>query len=151
MNPTGFKRSRVDAFSLIEVVLALGLFAFVVIPLIGVLGGGLTMGRDAAQDANLAQIYRQAAAKADANPYADTIDPMYFTFAAEETTSGDANAVYRLTFSNAQIANNDAAAGLIARKQWKLEVFSPPSAAKSVSKHFVAQSREPVDMKNEFP
>ena len=109
------------------------------------------MGRDAAQDSNLAQIYRQAAAKADANPYADTIDPMYFTFAAEETTSGDAYAVYRLTFSNAQIADNDAAAGLIARKQWKIEVFSPPSAARSVSRHFVAQSREPVEMKNEFP
>ena len=137
------------AFSLVEVVLALGLFAFVIVPLIGVFGGGLTIGRDAAQDSNLAQIYRQASAKVAANPTNASITPMFFTYSAEETTSGDANAIYKLTFT--KVVPSDAAAGLIARNQWKLEVFNPPTAAKSFNQYFIVQSRDPAQMANEFP
>ncbi len=126
--------------------LALGLFAFVIVPLLGVLGGGLTIGRDAAQDSNLAQIYRQASAKIAATTNTN-ITEMYFTYSAEETNSSAG--IYKLTFSNVTPA--DAAGGLRARRQWKLEVFSPPGASKSIDSSFVMQSREPADMKNDFP
>lgn len=159
MSPALFQRSprlaclvnprQVAAFSLVEVILALGLFAFVIIPLIGLLGQGLTIGRDSANDSNLTQIYRQAGAKIIANQTSESIAPMYFNFSAAETTSSDVNAVYKLTF--AKVVPTDAAAGLVSRNQWKLEVFSPPNASSSISRHFVLQSRDPSQMINEFP
>lgn len=125
----------------------MGLFAFVVVPLLGVFGNGLNIGRDAARDSNLAQIYRQAAAKVAANPTNASVAPMYFNYSAVETTESDANAVYKLTFG--KVAPTDAAAGLLARSQWKLEVFSPVTSTNSIGQYFVVQNRELTI--NEFP
>ncbi len=121
-------------------------------PLLGILGGGLNIGRDAAKDSNLTQIYRHAAAAiaANTNPTTTPAD-IYFTYAAEKTTNGDANAVYKLTFTNFTPPSSDAATGLIARRQWKLEVFSPPGSSNSIDKMFIMRNRDPVEMKNEFP
>ncbi|MEI6493918.1 MAG: hypothetical protein WCO94_15320, partial [Verrucomicrobiota bacterium] len=55
---------RSGGFTLVEVAMALGLFAFAIIPIIGMMGTGLCVSKDSIESSTLAQIFRQAEAYA---------------------------------------------------------------------------------------
>ena len=132
-------------FSLVEVVIALGLFAFAIVPLIGLMGGGLKISEDSIQSSNLAEIYRHASARIASTPTATAIDPMYFTFSGEVATNASSQ-IYRLTFSNVASADiGDAARGLVSRKLWRLQVTRAANTGVVLDDHFLMSNQDPVD------
>lgn len=68
---TRLKKAR--AFSLVEVVLALGLLSFALIPMLAMIGGGLQTYRYAAHDMISRQIMTQLATDAQQSPQADLL------------------------------------------------------------------------------
>ena len=137
---------KVRGFSLVEVVIALGLFAFAIVPLIGLMGGGLKISEDSIQSANLAEIYRHASARIASSPTNTQIAPMYFTFSGEQATNADSR-IYQLTFSNVP-SMSDAAGGLLARKVWRLQVMRAANANIVLDEHFLMLNEDPVDAFN---
>lgn len=135
--------SKILGFSLVEVVIALGLFAFAIVPLIGLMGGGLKISEDSIQSANLAEIYRHASARIASTPTATDIDPMYFTFSGEQATNADSR-IYHLAFSNVSSVN-DAASGLVSRKVWRLRVTRAANTNLVLDEHFIMLNQDPVD------
>lgn len=134
---------QVRGFSLVEVVIALGLFAFAIVPLIGLMGGGLKISEDSIQSANLAEIYRHASARIASTPTATDIDPMYFTFSGEQATNTDSR-IYQLSFSNVD-SIDDAAGGLLSRKVWRLRVTRAANTSLVLDEHFLILNQDPVD------
>ncbi len=136
------RRGSSRAFSLIEVVIALGLFAFAIVPLIGLMSQGLIISGDSIQSANLAEIYRHAARQAAETPTASAIDPMYFTYSGEVATN-DATRIYRLSFTEAN--SSDAATGFRSRKVWKLKVSRADNPDLVLDEHFLMLNQDPFD------
>ncbi len=129
-----------------EVVIALGLFAFAIVPLIGLMGGGLKISEDSIQSANLAEIYRHASARIASSSTNTQIEPMYFTFSGEQATNAESR-IYQLTFSNVP-SMSDAASGLLARKVWRLQVTRAANANIVLDERFLMLNEDPVDAFN---
>lgn len=133
------------AFSLIEVVIALGLFAFVIVPLLGLIGQGLKINSDSIQTSNLTEIYRHASTVVESHATSSAISPIYFTYSGEQTTD-PAKQIYLLTFSNIPSpANDDAAPGLLSRKIWNLKVSPADNTNRILDEHFLMLNQDPID------
>jgi Tfp pilus assembly protein PilV len=130
-------------FSLVEVIISLGILAFAIIPLIGLMGGGLKISQDSIQSSNLAEIYRQGEVAVSSDPTATSLTPMFFTSSVGPSTAGSADAIYRLSFTST--TPGDAAQGLLARKLWKLTVARADATSVILGERFVFQSQEPSD------
>ncbi len=124
--------------------MALGLFAFAIIPIIGMMGTGLCVSKDSIESSTLAQIFRQAEAYAATNT--DNSGTLYFSSYGEKLTNSS-GAIYQMSFSNATPA--DAAAGLLARRLVQTTVVK--SAATNVAipngTRFLQLSRDPADLR----
>jgi len=133
------------AFSLIEVVIALGLFAFVIVPLLGLIGQGLKINSDSIQTSNLTEIYRHASTVVESHATSSAISPIYFTYSGEQTTD-PAKRIYLLTFSNIPSpAESDAAPGLLSRKIWNLKVSPADNPNRILDEHFLMLNQDPID------
>jgi len=81
-------RRRAGGFSLIEVVISLGIFVFAMVPIIGVTSSGMKNLRDSMDDTVRADIVRKVAGEAMRSPYASlNLNPSYYTDEGVETTS----------------------------------------------------------------
>ena len=124
--------------------MALGLFAFAIIPVIGMMGTGLCVSKDSIESSTLAQIFRQAEAYAATNT--DNAGTLYFSSYGEKLTNSS-GAIYQMSFSNA--TPTDAAAGLLARRLVQTTVVK--SAATNVAipngSRFLQLSRDPADLR----
>lgn len=81
-------RRRACGFSLIEVVISLGIFVFAMVPIIGVTSSGMKNLRDSMDDTVRADIVRKVAGEAMRSPYASlNLNPSYYTDEGVETTS----------------------------------------------------------------
>ncbi len=121
----------------------MGLFAFAIVPLIGLMGGGLKISEDSIQSSNLSEIYRQAEAQLAKHTNTNAPNAMYFTFSAGQTSEGSADAIYQLSFTTNAPAG--AFQGLLARKVWKLKVARAANTNVIVAEHFISLSQDPVD------
>jgi prepilin-type N-terminal cleavage/methylation domain-containing protein len=138
-----FQRGK-RGFTLVEVILALGLFTFAIIPLIGLMGQGVVISGDSIQTANLAEIHRHAARKVAGSPTSTSLPPMYFTYSGEETNA--LSSIYTLTFSNVDSASaSDASAGLLAKKIWNLRVARTANTNLALDVHFLLLNQDPVE------
>jgi len=110
-------RQQAKAFTLVEVALALGIFAFAIIPVIGLMGTGLKVSKESIDASTTANIYRLAEAMLSTNA-AVTSTNMYFSNEGEPTNA--AGAIYQANIN--PMNTTDAAQGLLVRKMWQVKV-----------------------------
>ena len=134
---------KAGGFSLVEVAMALGLFAFAIIPVIGMMGTGLSVSKDSIESSTLAQIFRQAEAYAATNT--DNAGTLYFTRYGEQTNLS--GAIYQMSFSNA--TPTDAAAGLLARRLLQTTVVKAAATNVAIPNgtRFLQLSKDPADLR----
>ena len=72
-SPAVGSRRTSDGFSLIEVVIAVGIFAFVIIPVIGLVSGGMKNLRQSMDDTVRADIAREIVGEALRSPYTNVV------------------------------------------------------------------------------
>lgn len=134
---------RSGGFSLVEVAMALGLFAFAIIPIIGMMGTGLSVSKDSIESSTLAQIFRQAEAYAATNT--NNTGTLYFSSYGEQTNVS--GAIYRMSFSN--VTPTDAAAGLLARRLLQTTVVKAAATNVAIPNgtRFLQLSMDPADLR----
>jgi uncharacterized protein (TIGR02598 family) len=110
-------RQQAKAFTLVEVALALGIFAFAIIPVIGLMGTGLRVSKESIDASTTANIYRLTEAMLSTN-VAVTSTNMYFSNEGEPTNA--AGAIYQANIN--PMNTTDAAQGLLVRKMWQVKV-----------------------------
>jgi len=111
-------------FTLVEVAMALGIFAFAIIPVIGLMGTGLKASKESIDASTTTQIFRQAEAVLATNA---SVTDIYFSNEGEKLANAS-GAVYQAVMS--AVTPNDAAQGLLVRKMWRVKIVraSAPSA-----------------------
>jgi uncharacterized protein (TIGR02598 family) len=109
---------QADGFTLVEVAMALGIFAFAIIPVIGLMGTGLKVSKESIDASTTAQIFRQAKAVLSTNTSVTSTN-FYFSNEGDklENVSG---AIYQAMVS--AVAPADAAQGLLVRKMWQVKI-----------------------------
>ena len=98
--------------------MALGIFAFAIIPVIGLMGTGLKVSKESIDASTTAQIFRQAKAVLSTNTSVTSTN-FYFSNEGDklENVSG---AIYQAMVS--AVAPADAAQGLLVRKMWQVKI-----------------------------
>ena len=92
-----------DAFSLIEVIIALGIFAFVVVPIIALVSSGMKSLRQSMDDSVRGEIVRKVVGEAMRVPYANLgteFNGINFYFDDEGVQQGSSNAQTIFVVSN---------------------------------------------------
>jgi hypothetical protein len=97
--------------------MALGIFAFAIIPVIGLMGTGLKASKESIDSSTTANIYRLAAAMLSTNASVTTTN-MYFS--NEGNVTNAAGAVYQAMTTS--VPPTDAAQGLMVRKMWQVKI-----------------------------
>ena len=147
------KRACLVGFTLVEVAMSLGIFAFAIIPIIGMISTGLNVSKDSIDASTMSQIFRISEAYASTNTDASLVGTnLYFTSYAERLTNsaaGAAAAVYQVNF--ATNSPNDAAQGLMARRLLTVSIVKAAATTVTNSARFFQLSRDPVDLKSCFP
>ncbi len=103
------------AFSLVEVAIALGIFAFAIVPIVGLMGAGLKISKDSIDSSTTTQIFRKALALIETN---SSVTEVYFS--KEGKVMGSVGAVYKANLTATNLS--DAAQGLLARRVWRVSV-----------------------------
>ncbi|MEI9998946.1 MAG: Verru_Chthon cassette protein B [Verrucomicrobiota bacterium] len=102
------KFSRPTAFSLIEVVLAIGVTSFALLSMVALLPIGLKTSREAADDMTQAQIVQYARNQLELTTFSDlavwTTNPVYFDAQGLPTTANDPSQIYKATFVVTSVA-----------------------------------------------
>ena len=130
-------RQQAKAFTLVEVALALGIFAFAIIPVIGLMGTGLNVSKESIDASTTANIYRLAEAMLSTNA-AVTSTNMYFSNEGEPTNA--AGAIYQANINPTITA--DAAQGLLVRKMWQVTLVRAAATNVIFSTRVIQLSRE---------
>ena len=125
------------AFTLVEVAMALGIFAFAIIPVIGLMGTGLKVSKESIDASTTANIYRLTEAMLSTNA-AVTSTNMYFSNEGEPTNA--AGAIYQANINPMNTA--DAAQGLLVRKMWQVTVVRAAATNVVFSTRSVQLSRD---------
>jgi len=122
--------------------MALGIFAFAIIPIIGMMGTGLKVSNESIESSTLSQIFRQAEAHASTDSTSSTLSPLTFTAYGEKTTNAR-DTIYRVDFNS--VTNSDAAVGLLAQRRLQATVVKAAAPTIPLSKRFFQSSKDPVD------
>jgi uncharacterized protein (TIGR02598 family) len=138
-------RQQAKAFTLVEVALALGIFAFAIIPVIGLMGTGLNVSKESIDASTTANIYRLAEAMLSTNA-AVTSTNMYFSNEGEGLTNA-VGAIYQANIN--PMNTTDAAKGLLVRKMWQVTVVRAAAPDVVFSTRSVQVSRDIST--NDFP
>jgi uncharacterized protein (TIGR02598 family) len=102
--PVPRARDRACGFSLIEVTIALGIFVFAIVPIIGLTSSGMKNLRDSMDDTVRADIVRKVAGEVMRSPYANVAATNYFfTDEGVRVDPGDAQTIFvaQTTITNA--------------------------------------------------
>ena len=96
------RSSRPAAFSLVEVVLAMGVTSFALLGMVALLPAGLKTSREAADEMTQAQIVQYARNQLELTTFTNlsvwTKTPAYFDAQGLPTTASDPSQVYKATF-----------------------------------------------------
>jgi len=143
-------RRRCGGFSLVEVAVALGIFAFAITPVVGLMGLSLNASKDSIDASAMTQIFRLAETRATTSASStSSLAAMYFSNDGEEdTTSTHANTIYLVNFN--PVSRTDAAQGLLARKLWEVTVTRASTPNTILSKRFLQVSSDPADLISYF-
>jgi uncharacterized protein (TIGR02598 family) len=131
-------RQQAKAFTLVEVAMALGIFAFAIIPVIGLMGTGLKVSKESIDASTTANIYRLAEAMLSTNA-AVTSTNMYFSNEGEGLTNA-VGAIYQASVN--PMNTTDAAQGLLVRKMWQVTVVRAAAPDVVFSTRSVQVSRD---------
>ncbi len=138
--PRSRRIGRPGAFSLIEVVLALAVFSFSMLTIVGVMATGLSSAGDASRNVALANIQRLLRANVNAADYANITTmgttPAYFTSSGYPTTQSPASAVdnpyFTVTYATGTPKTTDSVIGTSSGKVILASVTYPfPSDART--------------------
>ena len=130
-------RQQAKAFTLVEVAMALGIFAFAIIPVIGLMGTGLKISKESIDASTTANIYRLTEAMLSTNASVTSTN-MYFSNEGEPTNA--AGAIYQANINPTITA--DAAQGLLVRKMWQVTLVRAAATNVIFSTRAVQLSRE---------
>jgi len=130
--------------TLVEVAIALGIFAFAIIPVIGLMETALKVSKESIDSSTTTQIFRLAKAQIATNTNPAT---MYFSVAGEDTTTNPAGAAYQANFTR-QTNDSGAAQGLLVRNSWQVRIVRA-DATNSVFNTRVIQISRPIST-NDF-
>ncbi len=119
--------------------MALGIFAFAIIPVIGLLSTGLSASRESVNVTTISQILRAADALLSTN-LSVTSTNLHFTQEGERVPAGDSMAVFQARVS--QVTPTDAARGLLSRKIWQVQIVNPSATNVVYSTRTIQFSRE---------
>lgn len=117
--------------------MALGIFAFAIIPVIGLMGTGLKASKESINASTTAQIFRIADALVASDASVTTTN-MFFSNEGEQTDSSDA--VFKAVVS--PLSPNDAAGGLLVRKMWQVQIVNPAATNVIYSTRSIQVSRD---------
>ena len=141
-----------DAFTLVEVVIALGIFAFVIVPIIGMIGNALSVSKDSVDASTAAQIFRVVEAYASTNTDTTlTGTNLYFNNYGEMMTNASAaDAAYQVNF----LTNtpSDSAQGLLAKRLVRVSIVRATATNVVIPNgtRFLQMSRDPSDLRNNY-
>ena len=130
-------RPQAKAFTLVEVALALGIFAFAIIPVIGLMGTGLNVSKESIDASTTANIYRLTEARLSTNASVTSTN-IYFSNEGEPTNA--AGAIYQANINPTITA--DAAQGLLVRKMWQVTLVRAAATNVIFSTRVIQLSRE---------
>ena len=142
---------KTKGFSLVEVAMALGIFAFAIAPVIGLMNLGLNVSKESIDASAMSQIFRRAEAAAMTSGTAlyTSGTTLYFTnYGDEVTTAPHSNAVYQAVISGTTAT--DDAQGLFARRVLEIHVRRASPQNTSVCKKVLELTMDPADMPNYF-
>ena len=141
-------------FTLVEVAMALGIFAFAIVPVLGVMGVALNVSKESVDSTAMSEIFRLVEARtmtsgtttsSPATRGFSTSGPFYFTNYGEEvTTNGHANAVYQAVL--ADITSVDAAQGLLARRVVEVTVLRVSGSSDILSQRVLELTKDPINL-----
>jgi hypothetical protein len=129
--------------------MAIGVFTFAIVPIIGLLNVGLNVSKDSVDTFAISQIVRQAESQTILSGTSSLNGTFYFLNTGEaDASSGHVNAVYQATLTGT--TTTDAAQGLIARSVVKIEIFRANTTT-SICKRALQISKDPEDLQTYFP
>lgn len=117
--------------------MALGIFAFAIIPVIGLMGAGLKVSKESIDASTATQIFRKAEAVLSSNTSLTSTN-MYFSNEGEPTSA--AGAVYQAVMT--PVTPADAAQGLLVRKMWQVKVVNAAAPSVIFSTRTIQVSRD---------
>jgi uncharacterized protein (TIGR02598 family) len=128
-------------FSLAEVVMALGIFTMAIVPVIGLLGSGMSISRASIEQSALSAIMQQVKTTVAAG----SAGPLFFNQAGDVAET-EAESYFKVELSTAQV--QDATVGLAAKNLVTVKVRRTdlPDHAKPITTSFVLGSRDPAEM-----
>jgi uncharacterized protein (TIGR02598 family) len=128
-------------FSLVEVVMALGIFTMAIVPVIGLLGSGMQISQASIEQSALSAILQQVRTTVAAG----SAGPLFFDRAGDVAET-EAGSYFKVELSTAQA--QDATAGLAAKNLVTVTVRRSdlPSTAEPITTSFVLGSKDPVEM-----
>jgi uncharacterized protein (TIGR02598 family) len=97
--PKGPLAGECRAFSLIEVVIAIGIFAFAIVPIIGLLGSGMGTLKDSMSDTVRSDIARRVVGEFQRMPYSNLISgiPKEYFYDVEGGVADSKSAIFKAT------------------------------------------------------
>jgi len=130
-------------FSLVEVVLALGIFSFAIISVIGLMGSGIKISHDAVTESAKSRIFDHLSQLVGGeNPAPGSQDFTADGLAATNT----AEAVYTAQWSLAASAGSGPAAGLRASRVWIVTIARHGVAGPPAATNFIVTSAPPASL-----
>ena len=127
--------------------MALGIFAFAILPVIGLMGVGLNVSKESSDASTMTQICRLAEAWV-ANTPADPATMYFSNDGEEDKTTKHSNSVYQANFT--VVSPPDSAQGLLARKLWQMTVVKQGNTNVVMSKRILEISKDPAQLKGFF-
>jgi len=138
-------RWRRAGFTLVEIVLSLGVFTFAIVPIVGIMGVSLNVSNESIQSSVSSLMFRQGEAYlvSGSNRYIPNLPPIYFSNTGDQQAASPGS-IYQLNFTN--IAPSDDAKGLLARKLVQMTVVRTVTPTISLSQQVFQYSKDPVDL-----
>ena len=109
--PGGSLAGRCHAFSLIEVVIALGIFAFAIVPIIGLLGSGMGTLKDSMSDTVRSDIARRVVGEYQRMPFTNLTNGTSATnfYNVEGVLTNSNSAIFRAIVNLTSLTNANSA------------------------------------------
>ena len=140
----GARASAASGFTLIEVVIAIGVFAFAILGIIGLMSTGVTISRESVQASTMAQMYREGEGYLATNTNSTNL-----WFSNEGVRTNPSTAVFQLNIT-ATNYTNDATQGILARNlsSYLAVVVRYPATNSILGSRFIQITVDPTSMRS---
>jgi uncharacterized protein (TIGR02598 family) len=143
---TAHFRKSSSGFTLVEVIMALGIFSFAIVAIIGLMGTGLNVSKDSIQDSTFARIYEQVVPIVQSITDNATVNvSTNFTSSGQISKTSD-DALYTVNLSKLSVPVSGPVAGLRANRVWKVTIERYGVANSLMATNFVMLSKDPKDL-----